>query len=104
MHRKHSVFFSLSILRLLQITAQVVQTQDVGTRAGQVRQEKVPGVHFSHILTNLAPYTSYNISVRGGTDLGVLGPAVSQIVTTQQGFHLSLFPLACSLSIDMFWF
>uniref|UniRef100_A0A914W0E7 Fibronectin type-III domain-containing protein n=1 Tax=Plectus sambesii TaxID=2011161 RepID=A0A914W0E7_9BILA len=67
------------------ISASVVRTGDSRTRVGEVREEKVGGMFFSHVLKDLSMDTTYNISVRGGTELGVLGPAAWEVVSTSAG-------------------
>ncbi|VDM23730.1 unnamed protein product [Toxocara canis] len=57
--------------------------------SGDVRTEKVPGSYFAHIVSQLSPYSTYNISVRGATDLGDFGLAASDVVSLQHytGHH-----------------
>lgn len=52
--------------------------------SGKVRTEKVPGSYFAHIISQLSPYSTYNISVRGGTELGEFGPAASDVISLQR--------------------
>uniref|UniRef100_A0A915BAD9 Fibronectin type-III domain-containing protein n=1 Tax=Parascaris univalens TaxID=6257 RepID=A0A915BAD9_PARUN len=52
--------------------------------SGKVRTEKVPGSYFAHIISQLSPYSTYNISVRGVTELGEFGPAASDVISLQR--------------------
>ncbi|VDN24514.1 unnamed protein product, partial [Gongylonema pulchrum] len=49
-----------------------------------MRTEQVPGTFFSHIISQLSPYSIYNISVRAGTDYGELGLPSSKVISLQQ--------------------
>ncbi|VDO45102.1 unnamed protein product [Brugia timori] len=49
----------------------------------KVRTEQVPGSFFSSILSQLSPYSIYNVSVRAGTDFGELGAPIFKVISLQ---------------------
>ncbi|VDN93409.1 unnamed protein product [Brugia pahangi] len=56
-------------------------SKDLHTR--KVRTEQVPGSFFSSILSQLSPYSIYNVSVRAGTDFGELGAPIFKVISLQ---------------------